>query len=142
MINLFKQNTGFSTSTFNGKVIDGVEQIPEELEGSLLIVEDNIFNDLKNHKVMWENGAIVNNPNYEEYLQEQQVILQQIEAQQLRSKREPILKAFDIYKTNVSYGVYNESIIEHNQIIVWYNAILDLDEEAINNVPEQIARFM
>lgn len=142
MINLFKQNNGFETSTFNGKVIDGIEQIPEELEGSLLIVEDNIFNDLKNHKVMWENGAIVNNPNYEEYLQEQQVILQQIEAQQLRSKREPILKAFDIYKTNVSYGVYNESIIEHNQIIVWYNAILDLDEEAINNVPEQIARFM
>lgn len=142
MINLFKQNEGFNYSTFTGKVIDGEEQIPEELDGQLLVVEDSVFKDLKDHKLMWQNGELVSNPNYAVYLQEQQVKAQQKVIQQLRNKREPLLKAFDIYKTNVSYGVYNETIIEHNQIIAWYNAILNLDEEAINNVPNQIARFM
>ena len=38
----------------------------------------------------------------------------------LRRLREPLLKAFDIYKSNVYYGVINETEEEHQQILNWY----------------------
>ena len=61
---------------------------------------------------------------------------------ELRAKREPLLKAFDVYKTNVFYGIENETNEEHSEIVAWYNAILDLDEEAIDNVPTRIAKYL
>lgn len=68
--------------------------------------------------------------------------LTELHLKNLRQKRELILKAFDVYKTNVSYGIYNESVIEHNEIVAWYQSILDLDETAINNVPNVIERYI
>lgn len=58
----------------------------------------------------------------------------------LRSQREVLLSAFDIYKTNVFYGI--ESDEERPIIIEWYEKVLDLDEEAINNPPSKILRYL
>lgn len=58
----------------------------------------------------------------------------------LRVKREPLLKAFDIYKSNVNYGIEADS--NRTKILKWYKAILDLDEEAISNPPYEIRMYM
>jgi hypothetical protein len=60
----------------------------------------------------------------------------------LRQKREPLLQAFDIHKTNVFYGICIETEEEHNEILKWYYDLLDLKETAINNVPQHIQRHL
>lgn len=59
-----------------------------------------------------------------------------------RRLRKQLLKAFDIYKTAVSYGTVEESAETKNSILIWYNALLDLDENSIKNVPAQVAKFL
>ena len=44
----------------------------------------------------------------------------------LRGKRKPLLEAFDIHKTNISYGVETETEEERQVIITWYQSVLDL----------------
>jgi hypothetical protein len=61
---------------------------------------------------------------------------------ELRAQREPILKAFDIYKTNVQYGIDTETAEEHLIIIMWYQDLLDLKESAFINIPDKIKRYM
>ena len=58
----------------------------------------------------------------------------------LRELRVNILKAFDIYKTNVIYGIEEDTNKE--EILAWYQQILDLEQEAFNNIPEQIQKYM
>lgn len=60
----------------------------------------------------------------------------------LRKQRVLIFKAFDIYKTNVEYGIIEETQEQHDDIISWYQKCLDLDYNAINNVPECIKRYL
>lgn len=60
----------------------------------------------------------------------------------LRAKREPLLKAFDIYKSNLIVGAITLHEDEKQQVITWYNLILDLDEDAINNPPQVILRYL
>ena len=71
MINLFKQNEGFSKSSFTGKIIDGVEQIPDDIKDSLIQVDEDVYQDLSSHKLMWQNGTLVSNPNYADYVAKQ-----------------------------------------------------------------------
>lgn len=59
-----------------------------------------------------------------------------------RSLRKPILTAFDVYKTNIMYGIDAETEQEHNDIVDWYKQVLDLKQEAIDNVPPKIKRYM
>lgn len=66
MTNLFKQDNGFGASIFIG--INNT--IPIELENQLITVDDEIYQQLLEHKLMWNNGSLVVNPNYEEYIQE------------------------------------------------------------------------
>lgn len=61
---------------------------------------------------------------------------------ELRAKRFPLLKAFDVYKCSVAYGVEFEGDKQREEIIKWYNAIKDLDEDAINNVPDKIKYYL
>ena len=63
-------------------------------------------------------------------------------AEVLRKQRERLLKAFDIYKTNVKYGIEQESEEQHTEIVVWYQKCLDLDYEAINNPPVEVVRYL
>ena len=58
----------------------------------------------------------------------------------LRSERILILQAFDIYKTNVVYGIEEETNKE--EMMSWYKDILDLKREAFSRIPEQIKRYM
>ena len=60
----------------------------------------------------------------------------------LRTKRQPLLEAFDIHKTNVSYGICVETEQERKEILDWYYRLLDLDETAIDNPPKEIARHL
>lgn len=86
MINLFKQNEGFSTSSFTGKVVDGIENIPDEIKDNLIQVDDSVYQDLIDHKLMWSNGELVNNPDYKDYL------LDLENANRLRTKRNRIVE--------------------------------------------------
>lgn len=68
---------------------------------------------------------------------------------QARQMREPLLKAFDIYKTNVSYGIETESETERDEILAWYNALLNLPSEVTTNgeitlpeTPEKIKYYL
>ena len=60
----------------------------------------------------------------------------------LRQKRAKVFKAFDVYKENVNYGLVEETEQEHENIKIWYNACLDLNKNAIENVPEKIAKYL
>lgn len=60
----------------------------------------------------------------------------------LRDKRTTLLSAFDIYKSNLIVGILNPTEEEKEEILNWYNRILDLDEDAINNVPSLISKYL
>lgn len=47
---------------------------------------------------------------------------------EVRIKRKPILSAFDIYKTNVIYGVVSETDEQRNDVLSWYNTWLGLPD--------------
>jgi hypothetical protein len=59
-----------------------------------------------------------------------------------RSMRVPILSAFDIYKTNVTYGIDTETEEEKEEILEWYINILRLERVAFENVPNKIRRYL
>jgi hypothetical protein len=59
-----------------------------------------------------------------------------------RALRVNILRAFDVYKINVQYGIELENEQEHNDILLWYNRILDLNEESIINIPNKIKKYL
>lgn len=81
----------------------------------------------------WVNGKFVYTPHTK---------TQEEITKELRKKREPLLKAFDIYKSNVDYGIITETDSQHNKIVAWYNKILDLNEDAINNPPSEITKYI
>lgn len=56
----------------------------------------------------------------------------------LREKREPLLQAFDIWEKAVIRGREKDS----ETVMNWYRAILDLDECAIGNPPEEIKKYL
>ena len=60
----------------------------------------------------------------------------------LRAKREPLLTAFDIYKSNVLIGAVSPTDEEKQEVIAWYHEILDLSEQAIDNPPEIIKKYL
>ena len=60
--------------------------------------------------------------------------------EELRQLRTPLLQAFDIYKSNVNYGI--EADDNRVKILKWYKTILDLDKKAISNPPDEIRRYM
>lgn len=60
----------------------------------------------------------------------------------IRQLRKPLLQAFDIYKSNVNYGVETETAAEKAAIMEWYNKLLNLDKTALENIPEKIKRYL
>lgn len=69
-------------------------------------------------------------------------LVKEYDINQLRTKREPLLKAFDIYKSNLIVGAISLSDKEKQQVIEWYHLILNLDEDAINNPPSVISKYL
>lgn len=60
----------------------------------------------------------------------------------IRQLRQPLLEAFDVYKSNINYGVETETAKERAEIVAWYNKLLDKDETALENIPEKIKRYL
>ena len=62
----------------------------------------------------------------------------------LRLLRAPILAAFDLYKSNVNYGITTEDAETKEKITFWYHQLLDLNEEAFKeeNIPSQIKYYL
>lgn len=94
-------------------------------------IDDDVFERLYIYKVDDNEQFYIDDTLIEEY-----------ELNILRGKRAPLLKAFDIYKSNLLVGALVISEEEQQEVITWYNLILDLDEEAINNPPEIILRYV
>ena len=59
----------------------------------------------------------------------------------LRVLRTPLLDAFDIYKSNVHYGIIEETPEEKAAILEWYRALLDLEEWAFKNPPASVLKY-
>lgn len=61
-----------------------------------------------------------------------------------RRKRLKLLKAFDTYKTNVTYGVEVEDSTTHTKIVKWYQDLLDLKNSAfiVENIPARIKYYL
>ena len=60
----------------------------------------------------------------------------------LRARRARAFKAFDIFKTNKAVQIVEVSDKRWKDIVKWYNDCLNLDKEAINNIPEEISRYL
>lgn len=60
----------------------------------------------------------------------------------IRQLRKPLLEAFDVYKSNVAYGVEQETSAEHILIMLWYQDLLDKKENALIDVPLKIQRYL
>lgn len=60
----------------------------------------------------------------------------------IRQLRKPLLEAFDIYKSNIAYGVETETMEERIVITQWYQDLLDKKETALVNVPLKIQRYL
>ncbi len=59
-----------------------------------------------------------------------------------RQLRGPLLRAFDIYKSNIAYGVISEGAEEHQDIVMWYRALLEKEEWAIDSIPQGILPYL
>ena len=105
---------------------DNLETIEKDIT-----LDDDICLNMPTYKVDEENQLYVD----EELVEEQKINI-------LRAKREPLLKAFDIYKSNLIVGVISLPEEEKKVVIDWYNLILDLEEEAINNPPSIIQKYL
>ena len=60
----------------------------------------------------------------------------------LRKQRAKLFNAFDIYKSNVEYGLIIETVETHQRIASWYLLALELDYEAITNYPSELDRYL
>jgi uncharacterized protein YuzE len=81
-----------------------------------------------------ENNCVIDYDNTED--------LEKERIEKLRRLREPLLVAFDKYKSNVVYGVEIENEKQRLSIIEWYNAIKNLSENAIENIPDKIKYYL
>ena len=93
--------------------------------------DDDIVLNLGVYKVDTDNNFILD----EELVKERDLNV-------LRAKREPLLRAFDIYKSNLLVGAISLPEDEKQEVITWYNLILDLDADAISNPPEVISKYI
>ncbi len=73
---------------------------------------------------------------------EEQIKDEELRINNLRTKRSVILEAFDKYKINVYYGITIETTELKEQILEWYQQLLDLNEEAFNNIPKAIKYYL
>lgn len=101
----------------------------------ILILKDEDYNSIQN------NNYDYNFTQSEEFNEEEQLYYAKItllnvdqnkinnKIKEIRKKREKYLKAFDIYKQNVNYGIIQEQNKQHKNILSWYRNLLDLPEQ-------------
>lgn len=104
MINLYKKNEGFSCSTFKSK--DG--SIPDEIKDKLIQVEDSVYQDLVDQKLMWKDGELVENPNYVDYLEELEKAKIKAQKQDRIIELKQLLAESDYRAIKYAEGLYTE----------------------------------
>lgn len=65
-----------------------------------------------------------------------------VRSEALRTLRAPLLDAFDIYKSNIYYGIITETDKQHAAIVAWYHDLCDLKESAISEPPAGIRKYL
>lgn len=65
-----------------------------------------------------------------------------LKEKELRKERAPLLEAWDIFKTNKLIGIDKINDLRMRQLIAWYEQILDLNEHAIFNPPDEITKYV
>lgn len=117
------------------KILDKFNYMVLPIVDGMIEVEEEILNMISNKKKYCfdvEKNCVIPYDNTED--------LRVAKLEELRVLRTPLLQAFDIYKSNVNYGI--ETDANREKILKWYKAILDLDEKAISNPPSEIRRYM
>lgn len=102
--------------------------------------QDSVFAITNFEYTCRENQDVeITKEEYDEFLKkfEYQPTKEEINAN-LRNKRKPLLVAFDKWEKAVLRGREEDS----KEIMEWYQNILDLNEEAFNNVPERIKYYL
>lgn len=119
----------FPISTPAGDFLQGVIEITEEE-----------YEGIKNHTKSFDptlTHVVDFYKTPEEIQREQEFLLQE-----KRARRYQLLIAFDKYKTNVYYGIEQESQEDHNLILNWYHNLLDLSDEALENIPKRVKYYL
>ena len=108
--------------------LDETKQLDLTDEDRLLIGTTKCF-DL-------ENNCVVDYDNTED--------LKRKHKEELRAKRVPLLKAFDVYKSSVAYGTEIETEDQRVKMMTWYNLLLALDEDAMKeeNIPARVKYYL
>lgn len=133
-INYTLDENGVITSFWSGRIKE---------KYLVMEVEEETLNQMNAGYSTYINGVLTT--NFEQYKQDQEKnapTKEEIKKEKLRKMRKPLLEAFDIYKSNVSYGVVDETEQEHIVISQWYLDLLDLKPNALDNVPECIGRYL
>lgn len=128
----------YITYDINTRKLVRIDDVRIDLgEDNLKIIERDItFED-----DLCVNVAIYKVDNDENFYIDDSLVEEQ-RLNNLRAERETLLKAFDIYKTNLIVGTISLPEEEKQEVITWYNLILDLDEQSINNPPTVIAKYI
>ena len=114
-------------------------QLEPLIEGNIYEISEQDLEYLSNRLKKWykkQDGTfeLVNNATQAEF--------EEYEKEKLRGKRYPLLHAWDILLNNVNFGAETLSEQERQELITWKQQILDLNEEAINNPPAKILRYL
>lgn len=91
---------------------------------------------LGEHKLKWEYDPLrlVTHDNREELRLEK--------LQELRINRSPLYAAWDTLCANVAFGTVSISADKKYELLKWKKQIDDLNENAINNIPEELRYYL
>lgn len=124
MHHILKQNDGFSCFEIFGELIGGND-------GRVLDVDEQTYKDLEDGKLMWSNGELVANTNYETYKQEQQLKKLKRDKQKRIAELKDLLAESDYRAIKYAEGEYTESYYQpfKEQRRAWRDEINQLEEE-------------
>ena len=129
MINLFKQNEGFNISTFTGR------DIPEDC----IEVDNETYEQLLEHKLMWSNGELVENPNYDDYVQEQKVLNQKQAIENRINELKQLLKDSDYRALKYAEGLYTKTeYAPYKELRQSYRDEINHLEEQLNDINNNV----
>jgi hypothetical protein len=117
---------------YNVKILSRITYVLDE--NGIEITEEDLNQIGKTKCFDVENNCVVDYDNTIDKIIEHK--------NELRSKRVPLLKAFDVYKSSVAYGVEFENEEQRDEIVKWYTALLHLEESAFEVIPERIRYYL
>jgi hypothetical protein len=126
---LFIQNEGFSHRRIRGEALSNLSAYDKS---EYIAVEDSVYEDLTNRKLMWNNGVLVPNPNYEA---EQLKVQNEIKANKLIDRihtLKQLLTDSDYRAIKYAEGYYTE------EEYATYKALRQSYRDEINKLEEEL----